>query len=340
MSSTQYITDATTRHQVFLQRYAGGESKKALKGLNRLRHEIIARLSQEPTEFQRARLDAMYADINGLYSEFTTRNTAFVMASMHDLSVDESEFSVGLYNKATSASFALPSAVVLADAVETVPISMGAMSIREELERYGKKKAAQTTQIIRDGVALGDTVPVVSKKVGTVIQTLQRRQLDTLIRTAANSISSEARSQVYQNNSDILDGYKWLATLDNRTTLICASRDQEVYQEGIGPKPPAHYGCRSTTIPVVKPEYSLAAGMKRARPSVGTTGAKRVGANVSYGGWLKKQPVEFIDEALGVERSRLFRSGKLSIDKFVDPTGRVYTLNQLKSMNPFVFQEI
>lgn len=99
------------------------------------------------------------------------------------------------------------------------------------------------------------------------------------------------------------------------------------------------HNCRSTTIPDVKDEYNLAKKAVGKRPSVGASGAEEVGGRTTYGGWLKKQPVEFIDEALGVERSRLFRSGKLTIDKFLDPTGRVYTLDQLKAMNPFVFAE-
>jgi hypothetical protein len=54
----------------------------------------------------------------------------------------------------------------------------------------------------------------------------------------------------------------------------------------------------------------------------------------------RRQNKEFIDEALGIERSRLFRAGKLGIDKFVDPTGRVYTLSELESMNPIVFSDL
>jgi hypothetical protein len=88
---------------------------------------------------------------------------------------------------------------------------------------------------------------------------------------------------------------------------------------------------------VVKDEFSI--GLKGKRPSVGAEGAEAVSSRTTYGGWLKKQPIEFVDEALGPERSALFRSGKIKIDGFVDPTGRVYTLEQLQSRNPLVFAE-
>ena len=103
--------------------------------------------------------------------------------------------------------------------------------------------------------------------------------------------------------------------------------------------PPAHWGCRSTTIPKIKPEYDVGANLHGERPAKSAKGVEQVSSRVTYGGWLSDQPVEFVDEALGVERSKLFREGGLTIDKFVDPTGRVYSLDQLQKMNPIAFIE-
>jgi hypothetical protein len=50
MITDQYLIDAATRRQVFLQRYGNGRSKEAVKILTRLRQRINARLSQEPEE--------------------------------------------------------------------------------------------------------------------------------------------------------------------------------------------------------------------------------------------------------------------------------------------------
>ncbi len=99
------------------------------------------------------------------------------------------------------------------------------------------------------------------------------------------------------------------------------------------------HNCRSTTIPAVSPEFDIGSKLHGQRPAVGSSGATQVSGRTTYGGWLRKQPTEFIDEALGTERSRLFRSGKLKIEQFVDPTGRVYTLKQLESLNPMSFLE-
>jgi len=342
VSTQQYLIDASTRHQVFLQRYGGGESKKALTYLNNLRRKINARLSQEPTNFQRNRLSALLDDINKITNTLMTDMGASIKHGARKLATAEAAFSTTLYNKASTTDFILPSDEQLITAVNAAPMAapagMKTITIEDALREFGKKKAAQIAQTISDGVTLGQTTPEISRNVGTMINTLQRRQLDALVRTVTNHTSSVSRSMVYDANSDLLEGYQWVATLDGRTTMICGSRDGKVFQKG-GPMPPAHWNCRSTTIPKVKDEFNIGSKLKGARPSIGADGAKTVSGRITYGGWLKKQPVEFVDEALGVERSILFRSGKLSIDKFTDPTGRVYNLQQLQDMNPFAFQE-
>lgn len=344
MSTRQYLIDAATRHQVFIQRYAGGQSKKAIKTLNRLRREINARLSHEPTNFQAGRLNALLEDLNKLEQAAFGEITGRVKKGAYDLSKSEAAFSVKLFDKGSSANFTLPTTESIISAVENKSLSArkGAMGVKldDVLAEYGTKKSAQITQIIRDGVTLGDTTPTISRKVGQIIDTLHRRQLDVLVRTVVNHASAVAREQVYTDNSQLLDGYEWVSTLDSSTTLICASRDGQVYETGIGPMPPQHFGCRSVTIPKINEAFTLGSKIKGKRPSVGGAGAKEISSGTSYGGWLKKQPREFIDEALGVERSRVFRSGKLKISEFVDPTGRVYTLAELERMHPFVFQDM
>ena len=343
MSSTQYLSDAATRHSVFLQRYAGGQSKEAVNLLYRLRRNINARLMQEPTNFQRGRLEAVLLDINAMMKVGFDEIEAHQMNAARELIKVEAATSVTLFNKAATIDFTLPSdstliAAVMISAMKVNPKINTGITIQQALQQFGIKKSKQIAQIISDGVILGDTTAVISKKVGELINTLHRRQLDALVRTIANSTSSLARSQIYHANSDIMDGYKWIATLDNRTTMICGSRDGKVFQEG-GPMPPAHFNCRSTTIPNILPEYDMGAKVKGSRPSIGADGIKQVSTRTTYGGWLKKQPIEFVDEALGIERSKLFREGKLSIGNFVDPTGRVYTLAQLERMNPIAFLE-
>jgi hypothetical protein len=63
MSSNQFLIDAATRHQIFLQRYGSGRSKEAVRMLNQLRRKLNARLSQEPENIQAQRLSDLLRDI-------------------------------------------------------------------------------------------------------------------------------------------------------------------------------------------------------------------------------------------------------------------------------------
>ena len=255
----------------------------------------------------------------------------------------EANFNTTMLNKVSRVSFVAPAESVLIASVMSAPmgVNVGAgITVADALTSFGLKKGAQILQSITDGITLGDTTQAIAKRVDGLIRNLMKRQITSLVSTIINHISSNTRSELYKTNKRLVDKYEWVATLDGRTTFICMSRDGKIYTVGSGPMPPAHFGCRSTTIPKIKKEFDLGLDVEGDRPAVGSNGVERVSANTTYGGWLKRQNREFIDEALGIERSKLFRSGKLTLDKFVDPTGRVYTLSQLESMNPIVFSDL
>ncbi len=237
MSSTQYLTDTATRHQVFLQRFAGGESKKAQKLLDRLRRAINARLALEPTDFQRNRLELVLKDIDALSIEAFNNISRQTISGAQDLAKSEAAFSARLFDKATTleTNFIIPADAILVEAVMGSSMSTTfntGMTIEDALRQFSTKKRKQIAQMISDGVTLGETTQVISRNVGSLINTLTRRQLDSLVRTIANHTASAARNQIYMANSDVLDGYRFIATLDGRTTLICFDESTPVLPLG------------------------------------------------------------------------------------------------------------
>ena len=245
MSATQYLTDVLTRHSVFLERYSKGRSKEALILLNRIKQDINARLAQEPTVFQRNRLEAVLKDIEEITTIGFNDIKIKVELDMKDLAPIEAQYSANVFNKVSTVDFTLPADDQLISAVMTQAMAVQrgvAVTIDDALAKFSKQKSLQIAAIIADGVTLGDTTPTISKKVGEVIDTLQRRQLDTLVRTITNHASSISRQQVYNANADLMEGYQWIATLDSSTTLICGTRDKKVFQAPYGPMPPAHWG--------------------------------------------------------------------------------------------------
>lgn len=106
-------------------------------------------------------------------------------------------------------------------------------------------------------------------------------------------ISTEAQAAIA---SSYYSRYVWVSILDNKTTLICRTRNGNVYVYGVGPLPPAHYFCRSKPFPF--------------------TGEHYYNIPLSYGMWLKQQPEEFIKDVLGASKGAKLLNGELQPEDF------------------------
>ena len=138
---------------------------------------------------------------------------------------------------------------------------------------------------------------------------------NSLVRTALQHASAQAREATWQENSSVIESVIWTATLDGRTSMLCKSLDGREFPIDKGIRPPAHINCRSTIRAKLKPKYaSLQKGATRF--SRGTDGVKYVPAGENYYGWLKNQPKAFQESAIGVKRTQLLRNGGLSSEKF------------------------
>ena len=75
---------------------------------------------------------------------------------------------------------------------------------------------------------------------------LLARQGDAMQRTIIQHV---AASTNMKTGATGFAQYLWVSVLDSHTTQICIDRDGNVYVYGEGPEPPAHIGCRSSTVP-------------------------------------------------------------------------------------------
>ncbi len=202
---------------------------------------------------------------------------------------------------------------------------------------------------------------------------ITRRHATAITRTAVNGIANHAKRLYYVENSDLFKNEIYVATLDSSTTHICMSLDGNKYNLGEGPIPPVHIQCRSMRVAVVTPEvvgkrpireftkqglvrdYSRQNGLKvqgsRAKLPRGHKGAfdsfaqkrmrdltGRAPAKTTYQQFLTRQTAEFQNDVLGVTRGKLFRDGGLTLDKFVDHTGKLFTLDQLAVAHAAAFK--
>lgn len=334
MSANDEILNALTRHQIFVLRYARGRERDAEQFIFRLLAEVAGSIRSARTEYQLGRAQEQARDLYQYIVAMQGDNRSQEFEEWLDFAEYEARFNGDLLNNVRVGS-SIPTRGQLYTAMSTrlinIPGSPGYPLMRM-LKSFDDGTINLISNQIRDASALGYTNKELAKRIQDLAPSLGR-QAATVARTATNHVSTQTRTLSMQENDDVIDGYEWVATLDSRTSLVCAARDGQIYRDfDKDPKPPAHFNCRSTITMVVNPEYDLAQikGIPEGtRPNRGPAGARNLPASITFGDWLHSQPRQFQEKILGKTRTELFRKGEFTLDKFVDSQGNVLTLREL-----------
>lgn len=202
---------------------------------------------------------------------------------------------------------------------------------KEQAEGVALKVATQIRLGILEGETIGDMVRrvrgrFVRKNVyeGGVMS-IMTREATAVVRTGVNHVMNHAHMETYLANADIISGYEYQATLDSRTTLICASLDGQVFDldDENAPKPPQHWNCRSTILPIVE-------GFEDLQPTSRASETGPVKGSKTYEKWLAEQPKAKQDDILGPSRARLFRAGKANLRDMVRRDGTTVRVEDLQ----------
>lgn len=341
MSSTSFLKDAAIRHQIFVQRFAGGQVNEAVDLLKGLQKEIEDELKKKSlSRLNKKGLDSLYRKIQGIVDESYTKAAVNLSKNMKDFGEYESDFSARMLSRASDIEFKEVASKALTAALADITLEVtpgSTLTMDSALKTFSRSKANDIVRVVKDGVTQGLPVSEISDNVLAISQTLHKRQLDVVVRTITNQVSQTARQLTIYANTDIVKGIIWVSTLDGRTSGSCRSLDGKKFPVSVGPRPPIHWNCRSTTVPFIKEEHSLP--LKADRPSIGADGKKDVDSRRTYNSWLKRQPASFQDDVLGPTRGKLFREGGLSMDKFVDRNYQELSLDQLKRKEPLAFEK-
>lgn len=338
MSANTFLIDAQTRRAIFLQRFAEGEANKAVEMLDDLKQFVSRKLLQDPNGFQAERFSVVLQDIEqtarALYLDIGNSE----IERLEEFAPDQAGFTLELLERASTNNimFQLPTDDQLIQAVTggdmMVKLGEADITVETAVNEFAGAKTDELMRTINTGILTGETNEEINKSAISLIDNRQARHTRTLVRTMTNHAANQVNQSVYKRNQALLGGYEWVSVLDHRTSLLCAGRDGRVYKIGKGPVPPAHFNCRSTTIPTLVEDYQ--------RKNIGGERESETGeepGNITYGQWLKRQTDTFQEEVLGEERAKLFRQGAFTIDRFRDETGKVYTLKELREMNPEAF---
>jgi hypothetical protein len=138
--------------------------------------------------------------------------------------------------------------------------------------------------------------------------------------------------QVEKDESFVVGG----VTLHN--SAICRARDGEVYPVDSGPRPPAHWGCRSGTAPILKDWRSLGIDEDELPPGTRASIDGQVPEDMTYGEWLRKRSRAEVEDIMGKTKAKLFLDGNLPLDRFVSRQGDELTIAELKKRDADAFR--
>lgn len=222
--------------------------------------------------------------------------------------------------------------------------------VEKAFRGIAESQAERFSLVVRNGLLTGETTPAIAKRLigslqygekaktvrqliaaGGELTAVADNQVIALVRTSINQVANAASQQVYEANQDITKKYRYVATLDTRTSAICRALDGREFEYGKGPTPPQHFNCRSTTVPIIDSDILP--------PSTTATRASKdeqAPINQSYGEWLAKQPRSVQEQAIGVGKVPYFNrlaqkyGPRDAIAKLVRDDGSELTLQQLR----------
>lgn len=257
-------------------------------------------------------------------------------------------------------SFTRPSPQLLRSIITSQPFQ-GAL-IGEHIDALAGNRLGALMRETEQGLLQGDSLSQIlirirgrkvgKRFVGGVLDAhrVGRPALEALTRTATAHVQTTAQQRLYEENSDLVRGVVWTATLDHRTCpQICQPRDGKPYEydpetgayrpykHGLawlfGPGR-SHWNDRCTSIAWLRSLDAFEqAGIDVSKLADGERAAMGgpVPVSETYETWLPKQPREIQEIALGKRRAAELRSGKA--------LGEIWRTFQARAVAPVALEE-
>lgn len=356
LNVNEEIQDRTIRHMIYLERYKGSEIRRIRRVLDskilpnitdklRRRLERIVERGSDLGPATTVRLQQLERELARLNQNMINEVKKELVLDLEDFSTEEIEWQVATIRE--SLGFDLEFIVPPPRSVGRIvrDTSFAGLTLDQWFDSLARSTQRNVMSAVNRGIVEGETTDQIMRRIrGTRRQNYTdgvwnttRRQAETITRSVINHASNQSRLELFKENEDILQGLQWTSTLDSRTSTICAGLDGRVFPLDKGPRPPAHPNCRSTMSPVLKDAKSL--GLNDLDTGKRASIDGQVPASVTYGEWLKRQPVAIQEEVLGVSKAKLFREGGLSIERFTDIRLKPLTLDQLRKVEKKAFDK-
>ncbi len=356
MSANDEIADLFTEHALDLQRFDAGQRRAVRRWLKELEDDLVAQLTRSDiagaarTATKQRRLERLLAQVRESIRASYRREAGRLASELRELADIEGEATARMVNQGVG--FDLMDVEITREQARAIvedTLIQGA-PVREWWQRQAGDAVRRFQDQMRLGIAEGESNAKLVRRIrgGTVdgvrvegFMQVKRHQAESLVRSATQAVAQRAREETYRQNRRVISSVIWLATLDTRTTLGCAARDNRRYnvetKEPIGHNFPweggpgnRHWGCRSTSAPVTKSWRALGIDRDELPPATRASMDGQAPADTSFEAWLSRQSRERQAAVLGEGRAELWREGNLTFRDLIDGTGRELTIEELR----------
>jgi SPP1 gp7 family putative phage head morphogenesis protein len=354
--SQQALLDALVSHQAYLYRLSSSEITKLVSQFDSISGEMLSQLRDLLDELSDAERSALMAGqyttpvLKEIRTVIQSWQSTVASALLESFSVSATALAVyeATYQAKTLAEKAIePNGKTLLNKAKKAPLS-GGILLDSIFARIADDTRLRVEQVIRDGLSKDQNNQQIIQRIkgkkalnyqdGLLDQS--RSQIATMVRTARSHVSNVALNETYTTIG--VEYVKFIATLDSRTSKICMGYSDKVYKKDEPhPVPPLHPNCRSILIPVTDGQGKTIGKRPFNNKVNGEGEIGVVDSNTTFKGWFDKQDAAFQKSWLGPSRYKLYKEGKYSLDKFVDPlTGQPFTLAELKKLDEEMFKRL
>lgn len=351
------LIEVLTQHQAYLYRASSQSVNELLKIFNDESALMLAKLRDlldELNDSEKAALAAgLYTtsnlkDIRDLISGWHTSLTSSLpeafAVSATAMAVYEANYTAKLYG----GKIKKPNGEKLFTAAKKFPLVGGAL-VDDLLSKIAESARQKVEYAIRDGISSGKTNQEIVQRIrGSKrlnyedgLLTSTKSDIDRTVRTVRSHVANQTYLDTFKQLG--FEYVKLVATLDGRTSKLCASLDGTVWEINDPAKrvPPLHPNCRSILVAVEKEgrlvgERPFVMDERRVKDIPKYERSQLIGqldANITFKDFFKKTDDFFQREWLGPKRYKLYKEGKFDFDKFFDPEGRLYTIDELEKVD-------
>lgn len=294
------------------------------------KREVLAELEAPAYKNRMKRLDDIDKSINRLINAVASKERDAIDKTMRK--VYESSYHHAVYEAARMSGLDLQTGPIDEGALETIlKKKWSGQNYSERVWNNTQKVADAIKEELMIGALTGKTEKEMTDSINEQFLS-GRNKARRLVRTESSYIHNEAHFQAYKDYG--IEEYRFVATLDLRTSQICRERDGSVYRvndKKIGVNaPPMHPWCRSTTIMNLDDETMH--NLERFARDPVTGERMKVPADETYKEWHKRMVEKHGADAINTagKSTKNYSSDKVQYQNYINVLGNKFVPDTLE----------